>query len=73
MNLEIGKTYETRNGGHVKIESFDSSYRRPFHGTIVGGQSPRVASFYGSAAYSEQPTGWDIISEKPTGAQTTEG
>jgi hypothetical protein len=63
MQVQLGKTYLTENGGTVKITVFDLSRRRPFHGTIVGGASPRPASFYQNGAYSEAPTGWDIISE----------
>ncbi len=65
--LEVGKTYQTVNGGTVVIERDNGDDRFPFFGKIVGvdGVNDRLAYFtalgsYGSAA---GPTGFDIHAE----------
>ena len=67
MNLEIGKTYKTRNGCSVIIEHDKGDPSYPFFGkvSINGGDFDRIAYFTQSGNYSRmKESGYDIIKEQ---------
>lgn len=52
MNLEVGKTYETRNGLSVTIEHDKGGHPYPFYGLIRGADGTgRIAYFASNGSY----------------------
>ena len=64
MNLELGKTYKTREGFTIKIREVDFKMSCPYHGTIMDGKAVvRVASYMGNGSYTNKETRFDIVAE----------
>lgn len=52
MNLEVGKTYVTRNGLSVKIEHDKGGHPYPFYGRITSDAGlERIAYFASNGSY----------------------
>lgn len=66
MNLEVGKTYETRNGSHVTVEHDGGDPYCPFFGKILAadGSFDRIAYFAHGGQYNRMGQSvYDIIRE----------
>lgn len=66
MLLELDKTYETRDGGVVKITNLDYSYTMPYFGIIRDKQGVvvRPCSYNGSGMVNNhKQSNFDIVKE----------
>lgn len=66
MNLELNKTYQTKNNYLVKIINVDYSYTMPFFGHVVdsAGNIIRPASFNSAGMmYNHKESDFDITNE----------
>jgi hypothetical protein len=66
MNIELGKTYQTRNGFKVKITNLDFTYTMPFFGLVTNGNGviERPVSFNGAGMmHNHKESDFDLIKE----------
>lgn len=67
MNLEVGKTYVTRNGSSVTIEHDKGGHPYPFYGLITRDDGlGRIAYFASNGSYIlSAESVFDIITQAP--------
>ncbi|WP_313453372.1 hypothetical protein [Stutzerimonas nitrititolerans] len=64
MNLEVGKTYKTRNGSRVTLEHDKGDPYYPFFGKVFAedGSFDRIAYFAHGGKYNRMgPSDYDIV------------